>query len=316
VTDLLNTNITLKKGDKITMAIIGLLGLALFTVIGVVALPYVILALENTIYFMVLAGGTLLTLLSIWENRTAILYKWKNMARNIRRTIARENPIGVMDTAIERFGTKLTSIAENIQQADAARKQQLDAIKTMRAKAQKEQDLADSAVRLGKGDAEVSRYAVAADRWNASADKLEPMAQMLADVHAKMLAARDVCVNRLEDMKNQREVFKLEYDTMMSGQKAIKSFKSFFGSNPDLEMLQLSIEQIDEQTALAEAEIDQFMHDIKPSLDTAALEKESANQKALDRMKGTKQLTASPIGSTLGLSNIKEAELVAPAGKR
>lgn len=311
--------INLKKADKITMAVIGLI------VVAAIAIPVltwldVVMGLlasvmENTIYFLGTAGALVLGGLWLLENRTALLYKWKNMARNLRRAIARENPIGVMDTAISRFAGKLEDISQHITRADAARKQQAAAIDTMRGKARKEQELADAANRTGKTDTEVARYATAADRWNTSADKLEPMAEMLANVHAKMLAAREVCLNRLEDMKNQREVFKLEYDTMMSGQKAIKSFKTFFGANPDLEMLQLSIEQIDEQTAIAEAEIDQFMHDIQPALDTAKLEKDAAQQKALDRMRPT--LKAVPTRALtegnggLGLSSlIKEGEVV------
>jgi hypothetical protein len=309
-----NQNIQLKQADKITMAVIGLVVVAAIAIpvltwfAAVTALLATIMA--NTMYFFVTAGALLLGVSWLWENRTALLYKWKNMARNVRRTVARENPIGTMDTAIGRFEKKLEDITTAMNEAAGALKQQRKAIAGFLEKATDEDSKATQANRTGRPDAEIARYGAAADRWREAAARIQPVADKLAEAHAKMQSARDVCIDKLEDLKNRREVYAAEYAAMTTGTKALRSFKSFFGNNPDLEMLQLSVEVIYEETARYEAEIDQFLYDVKPMVESNQLEKGAAAQKALDRVKGTVKQLPESTGS-LGLATIvKEAEVV------
>lgn len=291
--------LSLKKGDKITMAIIGVIGLIAFVLIGVVALPYVLEAIKNTIYLGIMGGGLVLAVLSIISNWTSLVYKWKNMSRNIRRTVARENPLGVMDTAIGRFARKLEDIRTNVSKADAAAKQQMEAIRATKAEQVQQENLLAEAQHRGRPDVEIQRYAIASERRRKSVENMLPLAETLNQVHEKMEQAREMCINKLEDMKDQRSVFAREYAAMMSGQKAVHAFRNFFSSNPDLEMLQLSIEEIDRQTAEAEADIDQFMRDIQPALNAASLQKGADATAALARINASKLLTGTTTEGTL-----------------
>lgn len=308
-------NINLKQKDKIAMGVMAALVLAIIAVpvltwfAAVTALMATIAA--NSVYILVTVGGILLVLSTLWENRYNILYKWKLMARNVARSIAREDPIGVMDVAIKRFENKLEDIGQHLINAQAARKQQQESIDKLKHKAIENDGQAEAARRNGRSDREIAVFAMAATRSMESAAKLQPMADKFADICEKLVQARDVCRASLANMKDQRETFKIEYDTMMAGSKAIKGFKAFFGSNPDLDMLQLSIEQVDEQTAVAEAEIDQFLHDLQPQVDAQNLKQQAAEIAAVERIKSAAAIRALPAGqSVLNLPKVKDAVLV------
>lgn len=302
------SSISLKKGDKITMALIGVIGLCAFTAIGYIVLPYILIAMVNTLYLLGMAGTAVFIGASLWENRTNILYSWKNMSRNIARGITRENPLGVMDTAISRFEKKLESIGENLSKAKAALNQQKDAIQKATAEQEAFERQVMQAQRQGMEQTSIDAIALKAERRRKSAENMLPLATLMDQVYTKLTEARQVCMLKLEDMKDQREVFGREYATMMAGKKAVGSFKSFFASNPDLERLQMSIEEIDTQTAQAEAEIDQFLMDIKPAVDSAQLQKSADAAAAIDRVNKSKLLSGA---STEGrLLEVKQAELV------
>jgi hypothetical protein len=300
------STIKLKSRDKIVMGIIA----AIFA--AVVAIPVLtwtatimgLLAtvMENTVYFLALAGGTIFTLWTLWENRLNIIYKWKNISRNIGRSIARENPIGVMDTAIRRLENKLELISEKVAEADANRRQQEAAIKQFQTKATEYDSLADAAERGGKSERQIEVYAANAQRSRDSIAKVQPLATKFAEVVAKLSEARSLVISGLEDLKLQREGYKLEYDTLLAGSKAIKGFKSFFASNEDLDMLQLSIEEVDAQTAQYEAEIDQFIYDIQPKIEEQQLKQAATTQRAMDARQARKQVAAS---STTGLPRLQ-----------
>src|SRR5262249_52914796 len=96
---------------------------------------------------------------------TAIYYKWKNVSRNIRKAIAREDPIGVLATVIRKFEAKLDGIDENITQAVAALKRQKESIRQARQQADESFALVEQARRQGKSDAQIGMYAAGAGRW-------------------------------------------------------------------------------------------------------------------------------------------------------
>lgn len=291
--------ITLKRPDKIVAGIIaalviGLLGYGLFVV-----LPYLITLAENTITFVLelAALAVIVMVLADRDTWTMILYQWKNISRNLRRGIARQNPIGVMDTVIERFARKLEEIDDHMTKAAAACKRHEANIKTMRKKAADEDAIARTAISLQKSELEIKRHATAALRWEKAAEDMVPMGVMLSEMQEKMEQARDLCANTLEDTKNQREVFAMTYETMTTSQKTVKSFKRFFGTNPDLAMLEMSIDEIERQTSEAEAEIDQFMRVMTPAMEAADLKKQAEAQEAMSRF--GKFLQASPTPTAL-----------------
>jgi hypothetical protein len=284
-------DIKLKPKDRYAMFGIAAIILAIIAIpvltwtATVMALIQTILA--DTVWTMVSACALFFGGWAIVSNWTNIIYAYKNMSRNVARTIARENPLGVMDTAISRFEQKLEQIGSNLATAKAALLQQQKAIK----QAADEQKNFESLARNATDEATESAMAAKAERRRKSAEAMQPMADTMEQVYQRLTEARQVCMLKLDDMKDNREVFGRQYATMMAGAKAVGTFRSFFASNPDLDMLTLSIDQIEQQTSQAEAEIDQFLTDIQPIVSASKLQSQVDTKAALERIKGSKLLT-------------------------
>lgn len=276
----------LKTADKTVMGVIA----AIVAVPAIYALTIVVpillkLAVDMTylaIMCVVLALiGMVIADKGFW---TAVYYKWANISRGLRRSVARENPIGTMDTAIARFGRKLVEVDENRTIANAALKRHANKIAEFTGKAESEEAMVIEAQRQRKPDLEIKRHATYAERWRKASAELEPMGVKFLEMAEKLTLARELADNSLEDMKNQREVYAAKYDVIMSNQKAAKRLMNFFGQNEDLEMLRLGVEAYEIQTTEAEADIDMFIANITPAIETNDLKKQAEAQRALDRL--------------------------------
>jgi len=270
-----------RAGGLVLMGVVGLGILYAFYL----ALPTLIMFAQDTIYFGVeIAVGVVLAMFlfsrDFWSG---IFYASQNLIRKMRRAIVREDPIGVLDTVIGRFETKQAEIADAMVQADAARKRQANSIGMMEKKSVNEQQLAKEAQRQSRADVEVSQHLTAAQRWQSSADEMKPMATMLDKMQQSLEQARDLCTSKLEDLKNQKEVLAVKLDAMQASSSAVKRFKNFFGSNPDLQMQIMAVDEIERQCTQDEAELDQFMRQINPVIQSADLQKQADAQAALQK---------------------------------
>jgi hypothetical protein len=281
-------SVSLKKQDMAIMAVLGTVGA--LVVGGVIyglylAMPMLVSLAKNTIIFFAELAVLVLMLLAAaqaWQERDLFLYKWKSMARNIRKAIVREDPIGVLDTAIKRFEARLENIDDRIAEAIGAKKTQDDGIRVTLAKADREDSLAAAAAKLGKGDREVAQHATAAIRWRKAADGMQPMAEMMANMQTALEGARDLAHHTLLDLQNQKDVLSIQLSTARAGKSAVRSLKTFFGSSSESDMAAMAFEEIERQTNEAEAEIEQFMRVMDPMLKTADLTKQA---EAMDAMK-------------------------------
>lgn len=298
--------INLKKYDKVALgAILGGIGLLTVAVLyGLyLALPYLIDIAQNTIiFFAELAVAVLMVLFGaqMFMSRDAIYYKMKVFARNMRKAVVREDPIGTLDVAIHRFEGKLEEIDTSSAHAEAARQRLDTKIAAAKKQAQMEMALATAAQRQNKPDVIVQQHAVASQRMDQTADTLQPMADNLKKIQDAFVRARDLCAAKLEDFKSQKQALSIQLDAIKESQNEMRSFKRFFSSNTDLDMLELSVEEIERQTTEGEAEIDQFLHVIGPQLETADLKKaaeaEQAMQKLAASIGGSRpQITAGPV---------------------
>ena len=75
----------------------------------------------------------------------------------------------------------------------------------------------------------------------------------------------------------------MKLEALQDGAKAVKGFKRFFGANPDLEMQDLAVEEIERQSTEAEAEIDEFMRVMNPMLENADLKKNADALQAMEK---------------------------------
>lgn len=281
----LRTPLNMKQSDWLVAGLLALIALAVGGYALWVLLPIMITLAANTIIF----AGELVVLavlaIVLLDKNTwlTVLYKWKNISRSMRKAVVRENPIGVLDTVIERFSAKLKEIQKNVVSAIAARKRQDNAIADCMKKQDAENNLAIAAKRQSRPEGEIERHAVAGDRWGKAAADMQPMAVMLRDMEVKMQQAQSLCESKLVDMQNQREVLSVKLDNMKQGQAAVRTFRRFFGTNPDLAMMQMSVEEIERQSTEAESEIDEFMRAMTPAIEDANLAKQAEAAQAMSK---------------------------------
>lgn len=275
---------SMKQSDKI---IGGILIVSVLSVLGYGfywILPFLVEMAANTIYFvgeLVILGilGMVFLDKNTWRN---LYYGWKNISRAMRRAIISSDPIGILDTVVHRYEVKLGEIDDNIVLADAATKRQKNSITEFLKRRDEELNLAKASERQGK-PLQVGQHAAAAERWDSSATEMGPMLQTLAGALTCMERARDLCEVRLEDIKNQKLVLSRRLEALQSGQKAVRKIKSFLGSNPDMEMQEMAVEDIERKSTEALAEIDQFMRVITPAMDAQDLKQSAVQIAAMEK---------------------------------
>jgi hypothetical protein len=108
------------------------------------------------------------------------------------------------------------------------------------------------------------------------------MLNTLTNAVTCMERARDLCESKLEDVRNQKVVLQRQLEALLSGQKAVRRIKRFLGRNPDLEMQELAVQEIERQASEAMSEIDQFMRIVNPVLETADLQRTADQMAAME----------------------------------
>lgn len=287
--------INLKKYDKLVLtAISG--GLLLLFAVALYALyvfmPMLVELAKDTVYFLAMSFIAVLLLITageLWMSRDAIYYKMKVFARNIRKAVVREDPIGVLDVAIHRFESKLEDIDKSLSDAAAAKKRLQHKIRNSERTgaldmAESEESLAMQAKKRGQSESAVAQHAVAADRWRNAATSLQPTCDNLDRMGDALSRARDLCASTLEDRKNQKQVMSVQLEAIQESQQSVRSFKRFMTHSTDLDMMELSIDEIERQSTEAEAEIDQFLKVITPQLESADLKKSAESERAVSKM--------------------------------
>lgn len=311
--------INLKKQDKVVMATMAILaaivGAGVIYGLGLI-MPFLVALAENTIYFALEMLALVIIVLSaaqVWAERDLFYYKWKNIARNIRKAIIREDPVGVLKTAISRFDQKIESIDEKIAEAIGALKIQVAKQKEAQAKADTERNNFLAAERMEKSDSEKGRYAVAATRWEKAAQEMQPMVDLLTNMKSSLQKARDLANNTLEDLKNQLEVLSVRLEASQAGKSAASSLKAFFSSSNESDMAMMAFEEIEKQTAEAEASIEEFMRVMDPSLRKADLQAQAEAIAAMERFSERriqKALNPAPEVEVVSVTKVAQKETV------
>lgn len=275
---------SMKTSDKVIglvllTGLVSVLGYGLYWI-----LPFLVEMAANTIYFVgeliVLAVLAMVFLdKNTWLN---LYYGWQNLSRGIRRSIISSDPIGILTTVINRYAQKLEDIDANIVLADGATKRQRNTIAEAVKQRDMELNLAKAAEQQGK-TLQIGLHANSAKRWDDSAEEMRPMLTVLENALVSMQRARDLCEVKMEDTKNQKLVLSRRLEALMSGQKAVRKIKSFFGTNPDLEMQEMAVEDIERKSTEALAEIDQFMRVINPKLEASDLKRSADQMAALEK---------------------------------
>lgn len=297
------------------------IGFGVLALIGAfLALPYLnqLLAMlvelaKNTVALMVMAGAVIFLLL----NATNIYYGAMGLVQTISRMIVHVDPLGTLNTAINRMGKKGDEIAAALAASDASQRRLANRIRNRTGdgaldKADQEDQLATAARKQNRPDSEVAQHVMAGDRWRNMASTFQPMLDQLKKMQGMLLKAQELQKSSLADLMNKRDVLAVQLEAEKDGQRAVGAFKRFFGRSPELAMAGLSMDEIEKQSTQAEAEIDQFLNAIAPQLAEQDLKKSAATDAALAKFNSfadAKALTAGqvPVGAT---TPVKDAEVV------
>lgn len=275
------TTITLKRPDKVVAAILVTAALGVFGVGLYLALPYLIRLAANTAIFIgEIVGLLFLAALILDRNNWIAADIWlKNVSRRIRRKVIADDPVGTISSIITRLEARMSQVQEHLVTAMSAWKRLNASIKEFAEKAANCERLATVAT----SEAMQQNQQIAAVRWSKSAEKLQPQADQLALMIDQLKQAVDLCRTRLDDLTNQREVYAKEFEATTASRKAVSKLRGFFGSNPEMDMLQIAVDEIEMNSAHTEAEIDQFVASIKPMIETAHLQRAADAQEASTR---------------------------------
>jgi hypothetical protein len=306
-------NLPFKRGDKITATILLVLAACILAPLGyyfyLYVMPFLIEAAKDTVFFIgeLIAIALLVMVFGSKETWTTIYYKWRNISRNIRKAVVREDPVGVLKTARGRMEAKLNSIDEDMTTAAGAVKRQDSAIKQSLGQMKAEQDLAN--VVQGKDESQYKLHITAAKRWSDTAESMRPTRDMFQNMLVQLQRARSRVADTISDLKNQEQVMALRFEISKDGQKVVRRMKQFFSANPDLDMQEMAVDEIERQTLESEAEIDQFIGLVKPALDGADLKKQAdalAAMKQFGAFVDKKALPAPPVPNVIDGELVKE----------
>jgi chromosome segregation ATPase len=244
---------------------------------------------------------------------STIYYGYMNLVHSARRGIATENPIGVLDTAMSRYDAKLEQVDTHLANTAAAAKRIQSNINKALEKAREEANIVTMLQRDNKPRNLIEQHAVASARWQKAAETLQPYVTMLANAGKQLGRARDYIKDQIADLQNQRDTLKVQLEGMTEGQASAKALKKMFANNMDFQMAKLAIDEADRRSTEAEAEIDQYIRNINPILESNDIARSAEAEAAMARFDGflrgekpAAALPAAPVVDGVVLSVEKE----------
>jgi hypothetical protein len=302
------SDISLQKNDKIVLGLLvgagGAVAVALLYGLYVL-MPFLVELAQDTVMFvglMLVAGCLGLLALQLYLTRDAIMHQLKLNARKLSRRVWTRDPIGTIDIAIKRLQVHFDEAKQRQTEATAATMVLEKRIRNPNDRrnpgvldqAELEEQLAQQAElqRLPKED--VDLHLIAAQRWRESAETLGTLLVHQKERQAKVEEARKLAERGLTDLNNQKKVMSIQLDALRAEAAQAKSFRKFFGRSPELEMIDVAVEEIDRASAQAEAEIEQLLRDADPLLQREKLQREADAAAARARLAARRPAAALP----------------------
>lgn len=296
-------SLSLQKPEKIVLGVIvGMLGvLTIGAGWGLYLLLPILERMARTGLYLSLEllglGGLIALVVQGYWMRTSIVYGMKMFAKKVARKRVAKDPIASYAIAIERFEAKLDEINQNLSNAAAARKRVQNKIRNHQKTgsldfAEQEEALFAWATKSGHPQAECRQHAVNAKRWRDVTAGLEPVVESLSRMQVDLERARDLCVLTLDDRKNLKASLSVQLAAMKEGQMTVRAFRGFLSNNADLEMENISVEEIERQTTEAEAEIESFIRAVAPRVAAGELKQAAEAEIAVARLTTAAGLSA------------------------
>jgi phage shock protein A len=201
----------------------------------------------------------------------ALTYFSANVARRLTSAVINEDPIGSAKTALERMRKRLQDVKSKRTMIVANTKRVDDTIKTNEDERQSELLMAQQALRQNdQRQAEV--HAATAQELQDSNEALAPVSKQMhfyAQVFDRVIESGE---SRLAIFTRKIEIKQRELGAKQAGQSAAASYRAAM-KGADADMLAESMDAIGQQIAEAEADMESFMNDIIPQLESDDLKK-------------------------------------------
>lgn len=262
-----------KPEGKATLLILAGLGCVLFYYWGLI-LPFLIMTLQNTLYFGFLCGilGLLVFLLTNKQIRTMVWYLWKTLMRGLAGLIIEINPIAILKTYIRDLEDKQEELSQKITELAGAEEKLGQKIQKNQDESEEHLRMAAKAKEMGKMEA-AQLHAMKAGGLQGMNEKLGPLFGNMQKLHGfldKAFKAADFIVKQ---SKIQVELKEAEYEAIQTSSKALRSAMSVFKGDPDKKaMFEQSLEYIQDDMAKKVAEMKRIMEISTEFIDNADIE--------------------------------------------
>jgi hypothetical protein len=326
-------DVNLKKYDK---AILALMAIALLAAVGgigwgiFILLPVLLTMAENGVILLVMLVVAVflgLSLINIAMNFQNILLKMKMGAQSIRRRIISSDPIAAIDVSIANLQQQYDNACKLAAEADGATKQLSKQIRAddrksgAMDKADNEDRLAKAAIAQGRGQDEINEHLVRSERSHRTADMLQPLLERQQERQRRIEEARKLSKAKIGDLNDQKENLTIMLDAYRADAKQSRALSAFFGQrSKEMATIEIAVDEIVRQGALAEAQIEQMLNDAEPQVQAEQLQRDADALAARARLSGalgnTKQLNAPSSTITSTSLNVKDAEVISIDRKR
>lgn len=262
-----------KPEGKASLIFLAGVGCVLFYFWGVI-LPFLIMTLQNTLYFGLLCGAValLVFLLTNTQIRTMVWYLWKTFMRHLAGLIIEIDPIAILKSYIRDLEDKASELWEKITELAGAEEKLGAKIKKNDQDAEELLRMASKAREMGKNDA-AQLNALKAGGLKSMNEKLMPLFGNMQRLHAFLDKAFKASDFTVKQAKIQVELKETEYEAIKTGSKALRSAMSVFKGDPDKRaMFEQSIDYINDDMAKKVAEMKRIMEFSSEFIDNADIE--------------------------------------------
>lgn len=282
------------------------IGLFAFLVAGNTIMPYVIMALQNTLHAAALAG-VLLAIIALAMNknfRFLCATAFKSAMRAITGLFISIDPIGILKNYISDMVDRIREIEDNILKLKGQHGKIKDTIKTQRESAEESMRMAASAKKQGKND-QATVYARKAARANGLADKLEPADKKIELLYRILDKTKRNLNMLLEDTKDEVASREIEYESIKAAHKAMSSADKLINGDSNRDMFEQSMQFIADDIGTKLGEMDRYMDLSADFMDNIDIQNGMWDEKGMEMLEQWEKT-----GSLLSY----EADRGAPAG--
>jgi hypothetical protein len=277
------------KQGTVMMAVAAALGVGVFYFVG----PFILIAVKTlfstlsftaaSIVMAVVVGflGMIATSKNFW---LALTIQADKISRAVLRSTIDRDPIAAARHALDRMRKRLKQIRDHEQRINANLKRVEQQINENAASANSEFELAAQAQKQQKKGL-ASVHSQTAQEYQRSNLALTPTYQQMRKYSTIFAQVGESADLRIQVFGRKIDIKERELAVKKAGQAAADAARSMFAGADD-ELMRESMDSISDQIAAAEADMEQFMTQIMPTLQADELQRGVDADKGLEALQG------------------------------